>query len=129
ASAARAMNAGANPRLTSARLPFLRKTRRVIMTSAPVRPKANGQRPKFSHPASQLFFGPRPLAFGLNLPSMLAGPHPRSLALRRSQTRYPRAGRGRLPSLKFRRAQRERDELLRRFRARERLARRVRHLA
>ena len=27
--------------------------------------------------------------------SMLAGPHPRSLALRRSQTRSPRAGRGR----------------------------------
>ena len=26
---------------------------------------------------------------------MLAGPHPRSRALRRSQTRYPRAGRGR----------------------------------
>src|SRR5262245_47480446 len=29
------------------------------------------------------------------LSSLLAGPHPRSRALRRSQTRYPRAGRGR----------------------------------
>jgi hypothetical protein len=35
----------------------------------------------------------RPL-FSL-LYSLLAGPHPRSLALRRSKTRYPRAGRRR----------------------------------